>query len=134
MKTHCTTLIARFLIPPLVSLVASGSAEAATARHAGVIVAVDNAAGTIVVGDMGPKLPGGESKITRYTVLVTPSTELVRVKRGSGMAPSGWVGDYVETKLPSWDVKPGDWVTVTAEADRQRLTAVKIMVVDTTEP
>jgi hypothetical protein len=134
MKTHCKTLIAWVLIPPLISLAASGWAEAETVRHAGVVVAVDKAAGTIVVGDVGPKLPSGESKITRYTMHVTPSSELIRVKRAAGTAPSGWFGDYVETSLPTWDVKPGDWVTATAEADKQRLTAVKIVVVDTTEP
>ena len=94
---------------------------------------MDNAAGTIVVGDMGPKLPSGESKVTRYTMRVTPSTEVIRVNRAAGTAPSWWFGDYVETKLSASDVKPGDWVTATAEADKQSLTAVKIVVVDTTE-
>ena len=134
MKTHYQTLITRCLIVSLVTLAAPGRADAATVRHAGEVVAVDKAAGTIVVGDMGPMLPSGESKVTRYTMRVTPSTEVIRVNRAAGTAPSGWFGDYVETKLSASDVKPGDWVTATAEADKQRLTAVKIVVVDTTEP
>ena len=134
MKTQGKTLIARFLTLSVVMLAACAWTEAATVRYAGVVVGVDKAAGTIVVGDTGPKLPSGESKITRYTMRVTPSTEFTRVKRAVGVAPSGWLGDYVETSLPAWDVKPGDWVAAVVEADKQRLTAVKVVVVDTTEP
>jgi hypothetical protein len=65
---------------------------------------------------------------------VTPSTEFLRVKRASGTAPSGWLGDYVETTLPAWELKPGDFVTATADAAKDRLTATKIVVVDMTEP
>jgi hypothetical protein len=32
------------------------------------------------------------------------------------------------------DVKPGDWVTATAEVGKQGLTATRIVVVDTAEP
>jgi hypothetical protein len=135
MKTHGRTFIAPSLILLLLSPAASGGAlAAATARHAGVVVSVDKAAGTIVVGDMGPKLPSGESKMKQYTLHVTPSTELLRVKRTDGVAPSGWLGDYVETRLSALDVKPGDWVTTTAEAGKQGLTATRVMVVDTAEP
>ena len=79
-------------------------------------------------------LESGRSEVRRYTMQVTSSTEFARVKRASGVAPSGWVGDYVETRLPAWDVKPGDWVTIAGEGDAQRPRAVKITVVDTSEP
>ena len=134
MKTPGKMLIARSLTLLVLMLAVCAWTEAATARYAGVVVAVDKAAGTIVVGDTGPKLPSGESKITRYTMRVTRSTEFARVKRAAGVAPSGWLGDYVETKLPAWDVKPGDWVAAVVEADKQRLTAIKVVVVDTNEP
>jgi hypothetical protein len=118
----------------LLVLVASGWTEAATARHSGVIISLDKTAGTIVVGDMGPRLKSGQSKLAPRTVRVTPATEFVHVKRAGGAAPSGWVGDYVETKLAAWDVKPGEWVTIVTESEPQRLTAVKITVVDSSEP
>jgi hypothetical protein len=118
----------------LLLLVASGWTEAATARHSGVIMSLDKTAGAIVLGDMGPRLKSGESKLAPRTVRVTPSTEFVRVKRAGGAAPNGWVGDYVETKLAAWDVKPGEWVTIVTEGEPRHLTAVKITVVDTSEP
>ena len=46
-------------------------------------------------------LESGRSEVRRYTMQVTSSTEFARVKRASGVAPSGWVGDYVETRLPA---------------------------------
>lgn len=104
------------------------------ARHAGLVIAVDKAAGTIVMGDMGPRLRDGLGEITRYTLQVAPSTEIVRVKRAAGVAPSGWFGDYVETRLSAGDVKPGDFVAVTSEGKGRRLKAVKVTVVDTSEP
>jgi hypothetical protein len=118
----------------LLTLAASGGAEAATALYAGVVQSVDKAAGTIVVGDMGPRLKSGESKATPRTIRVGPSTEFVRVKRSPGVAPSGWFGDYVETRLAPWQVKPGDWVTVVVERGPDGVTATKITVVDTDEP
>lgn len=118
----------------ILALAVPDGSEAAVARHAGLVIAVDKAEGTIVMGDMGPRLPSGKSEITRYTMHVAPSTEVVRVKRAPGVAPSGWFGDYVETKLSAGDVKPGDFVAVTGEGEGRRLKAVKITVVDTSEP
>ncbi len=134
MRTYGKTLTGWLLGLFSLLAVTSACAETVTARHSGVVVAVDKAAGTIVLGDMGPKPKSGGSKLTHYTTTLTPSTAFVRVRRGAGTAPSGWVGDYVETKLQAWDIKPGDWVTVGVEAGKQRMTAVTVTVVDTTEP
>jgi FtsP/CotA-like multicopper oxidase with cupredoxin domain len=38
------------------------------------------------------------------------------------------VGDFVETALPEWRVKPGDWVTVTVKAADKRPIAVRVDV------
>jgi hypothetical protein len=93
------------------------------------VVAVDRTAGTIIVEGMGPwQIKDGVTQLERRTIGVMPSTEFVRLKRATGAAPSGWVGDFVESALPGWQVKPGDWVTVTLERDRKRPTAVKIDV------
>ena len=92
------------------------------------------AVGTIVVGDRGPMLESGRSEVRRYTMQVTPSTEFVLVKHACGVAPSGWVRDYVETRLPARDVELGDRVTIAGEGDAQRPRAVTITVVDTSKP
>jgi len=134
MSTHSKILSGVLVGLSLLALAPPGRTEAATARHSGEVLSLDKAVGTILVGDMGPMLESGRSEVRRYTIQVTPSTEFVRVKRASGVAPSGWVGDYVETRLPAWDVKPGDWVTIAGEGDAQRPRAVKITVVDTSEP
>jgi hypothetical protein len=62
---------------------------------------------------------------------VTPSTEFATVKRAQGTAPSGWIGDYVESTLHAWEVKPGDFVTAEVRRETQGLQALKITVVDT---
>ena len=73
------------------------------------------------------------TQLERRTIGILPSTEFVRLKRASGPAPSGWVGDFVESALPGWQVKPGDWVTVTVKTDDKRPTAVRIDVSDPRE-
>jgi hypothetical protein len=103
-------------------------------RYSGTVLSVDRSAGVIVVGDMGPwRIKDGVSQVDRRTIGVTPSTEFVSVKRASGPAPSGWVGDFIESVLPGWQVKPGDWVTVIVKADDKRPTAVRIYVWEPTE-
>ncbi len=134
MKTHQKILAGWLFGFSLFALTAPAWSESTTATHAGLVIAVNKAAGTIVMGDTGPRLKSGESKVTRHTIKVTSSTEFVRVKRAAGAAPSGWFGDYVETKLPAWEVKPGDWVAIALERGAGRATAAKITVVDTSEP
>jgi len=115
----------------LIAAAGIGHAAMAATSYSGVVLSVDQAAGRIVVGDMGPVLKNGKSEIARRNIQVMPSATVVRVKRAAGVAPSGWVGDYVEAKLAATDIKPGDWVTVSVESDKPRLTAIKITVVDT---
>ena len=108
--------------------------DAGQAKYSGTVVAVDRAAGTIVVEGMGPwRIKDGVTQLQRRTIGVVPSTEFVRLKRATGAAPSGWAGDFVESALPEWQVKPGDWVTVTAKADGARMTAARIDIGDPSE-
>jgi hypothetical protein len=111
-------------------LVSSGWAAPLTKDYAGEILAVDRATGKIVVGDMGPLLDDGQSRITRRSIRVTSSTEFASVKRAERIAPSGWNGDYVENSIPAWDVKPGDFVAVKV-TEEGGAAALKIIVVDT---
>jgi hypothetical protein len=46
------------------------------------------------------------------------------------VAPSGWTGDFVESMLEPWQVRAGDWVTVSFERDGGRPAASRITVVD----
>jgi hypothetical protein len=98
-------------------------------KYSGTVVEVDRSAGAIVVEGMGPwQVKDGVTQVERRPFGVTASTEFVGVKRASGPAPSGWVGDFIESRLPGWQVKPGDWVTVIMTADGKRPTAVRIYV------
>lgn len=108
--------------------------DAGQAKYSGTVVAVNRTAGTIVVEGMGPwRIKDGVIQLERRTIGVAPSTEFVRVKRAIGAAPSGWEQDFVESALPEWQVKPGDWVTVTAKPDGTRMTAARIEVGDPSE-
>jgi hypothetical protein len=133
MMTGLKTLAGSLVVLSILAVATPGLARA-PATHAGLVVSVDKAGGTFVMGDMGPLLPSGKSEVTRYTIQATAATEFVRVKRASGVAPSGWFGDWVETKLPALDVKPGDFVAVVTDGKGQRLKAVEVTVVDTSEP
>jgi hypothetical protein len=133
MRSH-RGIVAASMVAFAVLLLGVSGGTAEPGIHAGLVEAIDKAGGTFVMGDMGPVLPGGKSAITLYTMEVTPSTEFVRVRRASGAAPSGWIGGYVETRIPVWDVKPGDFVTVTSEGRGRRPKAIKVTVVDPSEP
>jgi hypothetical protein len=98
-------------------------------RYSGVVKAVDRSAGAIVVEGMGPwQVKDGVTQVERRTIGVTSTTEFVGIKRASGPAPSGWVGDFVESGLPGWQVKPGDWVTLIMKPGDGRPTATRIYV------
>ena len=117
-----------------VSAIPGWSRDAGQAKYSGTVVAVNRAAGTIVVEGMGPwRIKDGVTQLERRTIGVAPSTEFVRLKRATGAAPSGWEGDFVESALPEWQVKPGDWVTVTAKPDRTPVTAARIEIGDPSE-
>jgi hypothetical protein len=123
--------IAALLAVSLAAPAVAGRGEAAERRYSGAVAMVDRAAGTIVVEGMGPwRVKDGVTQVERRTIAVTASTALMGIKRASGVAPSGWMGDYVESALPAWQVKPGDWVTVILEPDGGRPTASRIDVVE----
>jgi hypothetical protein len=120
----------------LVSLVSASVSWSApeTPHVAGNVLGLDASRGSIVVGDMGPSLDDGQGPIIRRSIRVTSSTEFTRVARADGVAPSGWIGDYVATKLSPWDVKPGDFVAITVKPGQDRPEAIEITVVDTSTP
>jgi len=103
-------------------------------KYSGTVVAVDGTAGAVVVEGMGRwRIKEGVTQVERRTIGVTSACEFVSVKRASGPAPSGWVGDFVESGLPGWQVKPGDWITAIVKADGKRATAIRIYVWEPSE-
>ena len=105
--------VAMLVVVAVVAWVIPTWSDGQERKYSGTVLSVDRSAGVIVVGDMGPwRIKDGVTQVDRRTIEVTPSTEFVSVRRASGPAPSGWVGDFVESVLPGWQVKPGDWVTV----------------------
>jgi len=125
MSVECCAVLA------LVALSASGSPAAVEVRYAGTLVAVDMAAGTLVVEDVGPVSDTGKSPITRHRIQVGPSTQFTLVKRTTDVGPTGWVGEYVETPLAASGVKDGDYAVVITDRGKR---ALKITVVDAREP
>lgn len=80
---------------------------------------------------MGPwRVEGGVTQLERRPIAVGPSTQLAKVRRASGVAPSGWTADFIESMLEPWQVSVGDWVTVTFKRDGGRPPAIRITVVD----
>jgi hypothetical protein len=115
-----------------------GLLVAAAARNlSGTVLAVDQAAGTIVLGEVGPwRLKDGATEVTRRTIAVTPATEFARVKRLEGAGPNGWIGAFMEERIAAWSIEPGDFATVTVTVDpgATRPTAAKVTVVDVDPP
>jgi hypothetical protein len=125
--------ICSFVTLSLLASVSVSSTTADVGSYAGDVLAVDRNAGTLLLADTGPLRANGTSEVARRSIRVTPTTEFVKVKRAPGTAPSGFVGDYVESKLPAWEVKPGDFVAVQVRPERGAPEAVKVMVVDTSD-
>ena len=114
----------------LVGSASIGWSQSSTVGYAGDVLSVDPATGSIIVGDMGPLLANGHSEITRRSIRVTPSTALTKVARAQGIAPSGWIGDFVARDLAPSELKPGDFVAVTATSGKDSPQALKITVVE----
>ena len=118
----------------LLSLAAPGSAEAGATRHSGIVAAVDQAAGTIVIEEIGPwRLKDGQTVITRLTVKPDGSTAWTRARRAAGVGPSGWHGEFIEAPQDAWGLKRGEYATVELErvGTRQVATRVTVSELDT---
>jgi len=127
--------MAGLLTVALVALGLPGRAGAVTRKHSGTILAVNRAAGTIVLGEVGPwRASAAPAEITRRTILVTAATAFTRVERAPGPEITRGIGEFVEVPLSAWAVKEGDFATVQVEREGRRLTALKITVVAPTGP
>jgi len=115
----------------LLSLAVPGSAQADAARHSGAVVVVDQAAGTIVIEEIGPwRLKDGQTVITRFTVKPDGSTAWTRARRAAGAGPSGWDGEFIEVPQDAWGLKPGEYATVEVQRVGERQVATRVTVTE----
>lgn len=116
------------LILALAALLLSAPAQAGEGvNHSGRIVAEDLARHTLTLEEMGPwRGPGGG--LEREVVTLTSDTRIELAVR-SPHAPSGWPSGFAEHALTPEDLKTGDFVTVTAAREDNRLVAAAITVV-----
>jgi hypothetical protein len=113
------------------ALAVPGSAPAALARHSGTVVAVDEAAGTIVIEEMGPwRVKDGQTVIARFAAKANGSTAWVRARRAIGAGPSGWLGEFIEVPQDPWQVKPGDYVTIEVKRSGKGWMALRVTVAE----
>src|SRR3990172_2981242 len=79
-------------------------AQPAITGHSGTVTAVDRAAGTVTIEEIGPwRVEGGQTVVTPITVRADGSTTWTRARRATGAGPSGWDGelDRKSTRLNS---------------------------------
>jgi hypothetical protein len=102
----------------------TAAATPAERKHSGTVIAVNRAAGTLVVEELGPWTAAAPAKAAvRRTFRVTPETRFVLVRR-SPEADGGWPGGYTEQPLEPWAVNPGDFITVITEDHATALAVV----------
>jgi hypothetical protein len=116
-----------FLAPP--------PAATGMTRYAGTVRAIDSTTGSLVLNDVGPWVGSAESPITTRMIMVSSITEYRAVSRAAdGAAPSGYPGDYAETRAQPADVKEGAFVSVECAQDGERCMALKLTVVRPAQP
>ena len=71
---------------------------------------------------------GPTTGLTEHSIGVSPSTEIRLVRRTEGLSPDGWPGGFTAAPLSRSDLRVGDWVTVEAAREGDRLVAVSIEV------
>ncbi len=109
-------------------------AAAQTFKHSGRIVGIDRDGGRIALEEIGPRLVEGGATVSRIlTISMSDATPITRVRRAS-VAPSGYIGDFVEQALEPWDVFFFDFVTVECLHDKGRLIALKVTLVEPEMP
>jgi hypothetical protein len=123
-KHRIIWLLAVALALALVEVAASGE----IVKHSGSLVAVNQAAGTLTLAEVGPwRHVGGVTQVDERVVAVTPDTRFARVRRAADGGP-GYARDYVVEPLAAWQVAPGEFVTIACRHEGQRMTALDVTV------
>lgn len=96
------------LVVALVALLRPDFAAAQTTSHSGTVLAVDKDDGSLLLSEVGPWC--GATEISRRTIRVTPSTEVVQATRTPAAGRGGWVGDFIEVRLIARELRTGgEW-------------------------
>jgi hypothetical protein len=112
-------------------IAASCWAQPAVSGHSGTVTAVDRAAGTVSLEEIGPwRVEAGQTVVTPFTARADGSTTWMRARRTTGAGSSGWDGEFVEAPQGAWEVKPGDYVTVEVPREGKRRVAVRVTVAE----
>lgn len=119
------------LVVVLAVLVWAPGAGAQVMKHSGLVAAVDRAAGTIVLDEVGPwQVKEGKTVVTRRTLTVTPETGFVQARRE---ATEWFPAEFTDLPLLR-EVAAGDFVTVECRHEGRRLVALRVTVVEPEAP
>jgi hypothetical protein len=127
MTSRARSTVFTILLAVLPGLIASASAGERM-KHSGSIVAIADDGRTFVLAEVGPwQVRRGATVVTRRTITLEPETEFSIVAREVETS-SGFLGDFVETRLGPDGVYLNDYVTVDCRHEGRRLIALKITV------
>lgn len=116
-----STMVFTFVVLLAASTAWAGSME----KHSGVVVAADER--QVTIEEMGP-WRGPSTQPTRRVFQLTDGTKVALTERTSD-GSEGWPWAYSEQMLQTWDLRPGDFVTVTTEPQGRRAVAVVVQAV-----
>jgi hypothetical protein len=109
MKIRVPGTLALVAVLALLTGAPAGAEEIVT--YAGTIRDIDLDRGAFVVEDVGPWTGGQAAPITRRTIVLTPSTQIVEVRRAPE-PDSGYRGDYRKAAISRADLVEGAFISV----------------------
>jgi hypothetical protein len=106
-------------------LVASSAWAGTMEKHVGVVISVDRT--HLTIDELGP-WNGQDTQPKRYTFQLTGTTRVALAER-TPEGSNGWPWAFSEQWLQRADLRPGDFVTVTADRHDGNTTAVSVLAV-----
>jgi putative zinc finger protein len=94
-------------------------------KHVGVVVTASPT--HLTIDEMGPWL-GPDTRPMRYVFQLTGTTKVARTER-TQEGKDGWAWGFSEEQLRRTDLRPGDFVTVTAKRSGDNAVAISVLAV-----
>jgi hypothetical protein len=94
-------------------------------KHVGVVVAASTT--HLTIDEMGP-WRGPDTRPMRYVFQVTGTTKVARTERAQE-GRDGWAWGFSEEQFRPTDLRPGDFVTVTARRSGDNAVAISVLAV-----
>jgi len=94
-------------------------------KHVGVVVTASPT--HLTIDEMGPWL-GPDTRPMRYVFQLTGTTKVARTER-TQEGKDGWAWGFSEEQLRRTDLRPGDFVTVTARRSGDNAVAISVLAV-----